>query len=66
VDFGTDNPIVMLLSNYVFHENQCKLNMTHPKLQRRSLKNDLGINEFSYSNRQEDSRKIYVSTKEES
>jgi len=43
----TDNPIVILLSNYAFHENQCKLNMTHPKLQGRSLKNDLRINECS-------------------
>jgi len=66
VDFGTDNPIVMLLSNYVFHENQCKLNMTHPKLQGISLKNDLRINECLYSNRQEDHRKIYGFTKEES
>jgi len=40
--------------------------MTHPKLQGRSLKNDLRINECSNSNGQEDRRKIYGSTKEES
>ena len=66
VDFGTYNPLVMLLSNYMFQEIKCKLNMTHPRLQGRNLKNDLRINECSYSNWQEDCRKIYGSIKEES
>jgi hypothetical protein len=40
--------------------------MTHPKFQGRSLKNDLRVNECSYSKWQEDCRKIYGSIKEES
>ena len=47
--FGTDNSLAMLFNNYVFYAIKCELNMTHLKLQGRSLKNDLRINECPYS-----------------